>query len=154
MALTNQQTNSSELNCSELPLQPLLSPFIPVPSYLQHLLMPAANPQRGDTLNGSLIRILVTLGQASQHGKTRDVIQDGISGSRTKHVIIVNSLLILCSFFSKVFYKQFFFSFCWKQKANTGRTYHQRTLNNIVLTRTEISCSEKSTQGNCFVSLN
>ena len=56
------------------PLQPLLSPFIPVPSYVQHLLMPAADPHRGDTLNGSLIRILVTLGHASQHGNTRDVI--------------------------------------------------------------------------------
>ena len=47
-------------------LQPLLSPFIPVPGYLQHLLMPAADPHRGDTLNGSLIRILVTLGHAAQ----------------------------------------------------------------------------------------
>ena len=45
-------------------LQPLLSPFIPVPSYMQHLLMPAADPHWGDTLNGSLIRILVTLGHA------------------------------------------------------------------------------------------
>ena len=39
------------------PLQPLLSPFIPVPAYWQHLLMPAADPHQGDTLNGSLIRI-------------------------------------------------------------------------------------------------
>ena len=62
-----QLTNS---NSSLPPLQPLLSPFIPVPGYLQHLLMPAADPHQGDTLNGSLIRILVTLGHASQHGNT------------------------------------------------------------------------------------
>ena len=31
---------------------------------MQHLLMPAADPHWGDTLNGSLIRILVTLGHA------------------------------------------------------------------------------------------
>ena len=44
--------------------------------------MPAADPHRGDTLNGSLIRILVTLGHASQHGNTGDVIYSRISGSR------------------------------------------------------------------------
>ena len=38
-------------------LQPLLSPFIPIPAYWQHLLMPAADPHRGDTFNGSSIWI-------------------------------------------------------------------------------------------------
>ena len=39
------------------PLQPLLSPFIPVPVCWQHLLMPATDRHRGDTLCGSLIWI-------------------------------------------------------------------------------------------------
>ena len=63
--------HSSEVNCFSTELNSrsgLLTaaavPFIPVPSYMQHLLMPAADPHRGDTLNGSLIRILVTLGHA------------------------------------------------------------------------------------------
>ena len=58
--------HSSELNCfsTGLSLDLPAVPFIPVPSYMQHLLMPAADPHWGDTLNGSLIRILVTLGHA------------------------------------------------------------------------------------------
>ena len=59
---THLNWTASQLDST--PLQPLLSPFIPVPSYVQHLLMPTADPHWGDTLNGSLIRILVTLGHA------------------------------------------------------------------------------------------
>ena len=46
--------------------------------------MPAADPHQGDTLNGSLIRILVTLGHASQNSNTCDVISNMISGSCRK----------------------------------------------------------------------
>ena len=69
--------HSSELNCFSTELNSSTAaavPFIPIPSYAQHLLMPAADPHRGDTLVGSLIRILATLGHNSQHGNTRDVI--------------------------------------------------------------------------------
>ena len=62
--------------------QLLLSPFIPDPGYWQHLLMPAADPHRGNTLNGSLIQILVTLGHSAQNSNTCDVISNGISGPR------------------------------------------------------------------------
>ena len=54
--VTQRQTDSCGFPISTLPLQPLLSPFIPIPACWQHLLMPAADPHPCDTLCGSSTR--------------------------------------------------------------------------------------------------